>query len=106
MIAKRDTARGVCFTLVLGNGPVPPALALPQGFGLDSAGTTPLSSCLSRGNPAFAANQVGGYVLATSPGLPAFVDVDVTLGFPPGNPTGASTELLQAQAVDVQPGCP
>jgi hypothetical protein len=110
VIGKRDTARDLCFNLVLDSpGQAPAAgLTLPPGFGLEHASVGPSSPCPTR----FAqlqANQVTGNVDlggGGSGGLPSRVTVDVTLAFPSNDAGAPTSERLAAQNVDVQMSCP
>jgi hypothetical protein len=105
VVGKRDASRSVCFNVVLGNGPLPPNLTLPPGFGLESASAMAFAGCPTRSASGTPASQVTGSVQAVAGGsLPSAVDVDLMLSFAPGSglPQG---EPFQAENVDIQPTC-
>ncbi|HLK89139.1 MAG TPA: hypothetical protein VKZ18_04540 [Polyangia bacterium] len=105
VIAKRDTARNLCFNVVLdAPGTVPAGLTLPANLGLEWASVGPASACPTR-VPSSARATATGQVTQMAGGLgtPTALDVDVTLDF--AADAAPSSEALSAHAVDVTPAC-
>jgi len=111
VVSKRDTARDLCFNVVLfDNSGTPTAgLTSPQNFRLEWASVGPASACPSRFPQSTSATQTTGTITQTAgaPGVPQAVDVDVMMSFGAGNDAGApATEVLRARGVGVAIACP
>ena len=110
VVSKRDTARNLCFNVVLYDNPGTPTAGLtsPQNFRLEWSSVGPASACPARFPQSTSATQTLGMITQTSGGVgvPQTVDVNVTMSFGAGNDAGAPTaELLAATGIDVRPAC-
>jgi hypothetical protein len=110
VVSKRDTARNLCFNVVLYDSPGTPTAGLtsPQNFRLEWASAGPASACPARFPQLASATQTVGTITQTAGGVgvPQTVDVNVTMSFGAGNDAGAPTaELLSATGIDVRPAC-
>jgi hypothetical protein len=107
VVAKRDTARNLCFSVVLdAPGTTPAGLTLPANLGLEWSFVGPASPCPARLPSSTRAATTTGTVTETAGGvgMPSALDVDVTLTF--AADAAPASESLSAHAVDVTPGCP
>jgi hypothetical protein len=107
VVGKRDSARNLCFNLVLSDpGTTKAGLTLPSRLGLESASVGPAATCPARTRGSVVASQVTGTVTGSpgTGGLPTSFGVDVTLTFP-ADAAAPMTERLVVDAVDLQAPC-
>jgi hypothetical protein len=110
VVAKRDTARNLCFNLALVESPTmqpPPGLTLPQPYAVQSAAVGPASACPTMGVLPTPASQVVGSVSIVTLGADTWggADVDVTMSFGSNDAGAPPSEQLSARAVDLRKGC-
>ena len=110
VVAKRDTARNLCFNLALVESPTgqpPPGLTLPQPYAVQSVGVGPASACPTMGALPTLASQVVGSVSFVTLGADTWggADVDVTMSFGSNDAGAPPSEQLSARGVDLRQSC-
>jgi hypothetical protein len=111
VVSKRDTARDLCFNVVLrGPGTAPADLTLPANYGLEWGTAGPAAACPARGAPLSVprASSVTGSVTAvfmSGTAAPESATIDVTMTFGANDAGAPPSERLTANNVDVTPAC-
>jgi hypothetical protein len=110
VVAKRDTARNLCFNLALvqSTSMQPPAgLSLPPYYVVQSATVGPASACPTMGALPTPATQVVGSVALVSQGVDpsGAADVDVTMTFGSNDAGVPPSEQLSARGVSILQSC-
>ena len=110
VVAKRDTARNLCFNLALVESPSmqpPPGLTLPSPYAVQSAAVGPASACPTMGALPTKASEVVGSVSIVPQGTDTWggADVDVTMSFGSNDAGAPPSEQLSARGVDLRHSC-
>ena len=114
VIAKRDTARDLCFNVILkdGGAAAVAGLTVPASWGLEASLVTSATTCPSRNAlTAIPVSKTVGAIswvdfAAGSSTFPAHASIDAAVVFAPSSGGISANEKLTSSNVDVSPTCP